>query len=496
VPGALRSAEQGGRYRWLSSRTKKRPNGATAHLSNGENPITVARPNITSGKLVNSVVGMAEGVLKPFIACQQQNKIMLGAAGGQFASSPQTLKITLDNLSVEFGFPPRIAFYPDAGCLENQNVLKQYRATWKLLQELGYEVSIAWWGQFTKDDPDIDELEDFEALDFISVEQFWKLAGNLKQERWKAQTAKAQAALNSLTHEPTLKLNQQYLSDIHLPENGGYLFISSPMGTGKTTQLADLIAEYRSRRPDGRTRSIGHRNGLLRQTGKKLNIPLLVDLDYQQSEEKEQQHKLTPLQVSKLPAVGLCINSLLRLDPDLLDSLSGALLIFDEVDAVLKSLLTSKLLKQKRAHIMAHLQRIARHVLSTGGYIVGMEANLTDLSIDFLRGIGGTEYPMQLVCNEWRGQPWDVTVYDNSGATWMQAIARFKGRQVVMTDSQKFAEQLDRYLTRGDRSAATLTKLTQKEASCESFEWMAERQKLPRFAHFLLTLMPIFKPIR
>ena len=489
----LRSAEQGGRYRWLSSRTKKRPNGATAHLSNGENPITVARPIAHSGWRLQvadadpsctchqgfeffgtfeecneryfiekstldrseeggdrffgcnctfsikqcHVIGMAEGVLKPYIASQRLGHVFVGAAGGQFTSSPETLKATLEKLSTESGLRA-VTFFPDAGCLENQSVLKQYSATWKLVQELGYEVAIAWWGQFTKDDPDIDELEDFDELEFITTEQFWSLHKNRKFEQHKAANAKIQIELNSLTHEPTLRLNQQYLSDIHLPEKGGYLFISSPMGTGKTTQLANLIAEYRSRRPNGNIRSVGYRNGLLRQTGKKLEIPLLVDLDF------ESDHgKLTSVQVGKLPAAGLCINSLLRLDVDFLD---GALLIFDEIDAILKNLLTSKLLKSKRAQIMAHLQRIVRHVLKTGGYVVAMEANLTDLSIDFLQGIGGTEHPMQLVCNEWSGQPWGVTLCQVSAATWMINIAKFLGRQVVVTDSQKFGEQLERLM--------------------------------------------------
>lgn len=163
----LRHANEGGRYRWFTSATKKTPNGATPHLSNGELPLAVHRPT----QITRSEIGLVEGVgAKPFITAQRRGQITIGAAGGQFASSPETLKITLDTLAEELR-TKTIEFYPDAGAVHNPHVMRQYRATWKLLKKWGYSVQVAWWGQETKSDSDIDELDDFHAIRWLSIAQ-------------------------------------------------------------------------------------------------------------------------------------------------------------------------------------------------------------------------------------------------------------------------------------------------------------------------------------
>jgi hypothetical protein len=168
----LRSDDEGGRYRWLTSATKKRPDGPTPHLPNGELPLAVHRPP----HILRRAIALVEGVgAKPFITAQRQGQVVVGAAGGQFASNPKTLKATLETLAQELG-TKTIEFYPDAGTLQNRHVLRQYRATWKLLRKWGYGVQIAWWGQTTKASPDIDELDDCTAIGWLSTAQFEALA--------------------------------------------------------------------------------------------------------------------------------------------------------------------------------------------------------------------------------------------------------------------------------------------------------------------------------
>jgi hypothetical protein len=99
----------------------------------------------------------------------------VGAAGGQFNSSPQTLEATLKQLSAELG-TTTIEFYPDAGAIHNPHVLRQYRSTWRRLQQLGYSVEIQWWGQILKEAPDADELTDYNTIESITIEQFNTLA--------------------------------------------------------------------------------------------------------------------------------------------------------------------------------------------------------------------------------------------------------------------------------------------------------------------------------
>ncbi|PSB14505.1 hypothetical protein C7B65_26350 [Phormidesmis priestleyi ULC007] len=164
----LRLADDGGRYRWLTSATKTRPEGSTPHLPNGELPLAVHRPT----QILRHVIALVEGVgAKPFITAQRQGQITIGAAGGQFASSPNTLKATLEALALELG-TQTIEFYPDAGAVQNRQVMRQYRATWKLLRTWGYQVQIAWWGQTTKASPDIDELGTDASIRWLSTAQF------------------------------------------------------------------------------------------------------------------------------------------------------------------------------------------------------------------------------------------------------------------------------------------------------------------------------------
>jgi hypothetical protein len=159
----------GGRYYWLTGKTKKRPNGPTPHLSNGELPLVVQQPE----SIHREAIALVEGTgAKPFVLAQKLGLVTIGAAGGQFAASPETLKLTLEQLGVN-----AIEFYPDAGATQNKSVLRQYRATFNLLKTWGYTVQIAWWGQTDKQlHSDIDELDDLSQIQFLSLAEFNAIA--------------------------------------------------------------------------------------------------------------------------------------------------------------------------------------------------------------------------------------------------------------------------------------------------------------------------------
>lgn len=173
----LRESEEG-RYRWLTSKTKKRQNGPQPNLPSGELPLAVHRPQ----QITRKAIALVEGIgAKPFLAAQRLGAVTIGAAGGQFSSSPATLRCTVDRLAAELG-TKQVEFFPDAGSPQNQTVLRQYRKTWRLLQRWGYSVEVAWWGQESKDVADIDELQDLKAINFLTVSQ-WEgiVAGRDKQ---------------------------------------------------------------------------------------------------------------------------------------------------------------------------------------------------------------------------------------------------------------------------------------------------------------------------
>lgn len=156
------------KYRWLSG-------VASAHMPIGENPLGVCIPPVIHEA---GVVGLCEGIgFKPFLAADRLGLPMIGAAGGQFTSSPKILLGSLRELDAK-----QILFFPDAGAIENHNVLSQYFATFNLLLDEGYEVQVGWWGQESKEggDPqmrsDIDEIKTLEKIGFISLDDFWKIS--------------------------------------------------------------------------------------------------------------------------------------------------------------------------------------------------------------------------------------------------------------------------------------------------------------------------------
>ncbi|MBD1864883.1 hypothetical protein [Trichocoleus sp. FACHB-46] len=244
----FRDARNGWRHCWVTSATKSRPHGPSPHLPNGELPLAVHRPL----EIKRNAIALVEGVgAKPFILSQRLGIITIGAAGGQFASSRKTLRHTLSVLSAELNTRV-IEFHPDAGAVFNRQVLRQYRATWKLLYQWGYEVRVAWWGQKAKDAPDIDELVDYSQIQWITTAQFEAIAH--PHFAWLTQIKrKLQRPQNSLRSASALR---QALGDSEVVSyqpgerlttwaqgiNQGHRYIldTSPPGSGKSFDAGNI----------------------------------------------------------------------------------------------------------------------------------------------------------------------------------------------------------------------------------------------------------------
>ncbi len=156
------------KYLWLSQ-------DSDFKLPNGEPPLTIRR---VEG---DRVVRLCEGTLKPLIASYRHSKSFIGAAGGNFSGSPKQLKRYLDSIN-----PERVILTPDAGIGTNRHVRQRDLSTLKLVESLGYEVRIEWWGQFEKTpDNDIDEISDLTAAQLLTPDEFRKILGipSSKKER-------------------------------------------------------------------------------------------------------------------------------------------------------------------------------------------------------------------------------------------------------------------------------------------------------------------------
>ncbi|MGJ3254376.1 MAG: hypothetical protein ACFE0J_25075 [Elainellaceae cyanobacterium] len=254
------------KYYWLTSRTKSNPDGATPHLGNGELPLAVYSPNQPPKR---QAIALVEGTgPKPLLTAHRLGIVTIGAAGGQFSNSPQMLRQILDETARQFD-QKIVEFYPDAGAICNPHVLRQYRATWRLLKCWGYTIQVMWWKQFTKADPDIDELSDLDSINSITDAEFdaiarhpeqiltqlttlFRLEKGKQKKRQRRQSAhspssSADETLAIQTYQPGMRL-QTWKGAI---ANGyRYILDSSTTGTGKsfdagnaTLDLADDVRQ-------------------------------------------------------------------------------------------------------------------------------------------------------------------------------------------------------------------------------------------------------------
>lgn len=162
--------EDAPKYLWATSRTRKRPNGATVHLQNGELPLTFCTPANDVHPL-GQYIGIAEGILKPWIIAQLRNQITIGAAGGNFAGSPETLKRYLTAAKERLGGTQDVILWADAGAIANKNVMRQYSRTYELVTRWGYTLQVAWYGQLDKSCADPDEYTgEYELLTWAQFE--------------------------------------------------------------------------------------------------------------------------------------------------------------------------------------------------------------------------------------------------------------------------------------------------------------------------------------
>jgi len=186
-----RGKVDGGRYRW------HKPYGWDIHLPNGDVPLAYFLPFDTLPSTQPDRVVLTEGTgVKPALAANLLSCPAIGAAGGNFTASRQLLKAYLDQIGAVPGVT-RIIIAPDAGDVSNAAVMRRLQKTFALVKALGYGLDVLWWGQFTKQDDDIDELEDTVEIAYLAPDEFLQLGRT--QQQW---THSIGALLAKLSPQP------------------------------------------------------------------------------------------------------------------------------------------------------------------------------------------------------------------------------------------------------------------------------------------------------
>jgi hypothetical protein len=221
-----------GKYLWLSSRAR----GVEPKLQNGELPLAIYWPKELQR---SDQIGICEGLeIKPSIAADRLGIPFIGASGGNFAGSKESLLNAIESIRAKLGNPDAtVTLYPDAGSLVNENVTNQYRKLSDILP-----IQIAYWGHgFDKKLGDVDEIGNLESIEFISPDQFLAMGKSEPLPFW--EQIKRLAARDRKKNKkplplplPTNRETKIYdRSDrLSLWSSSKYILDTSPTGSGKS----------------------------------------------------------------------------------------------------------------------------------------------------------------------------------------------------------------------------------------------------------------------
>lgn len=420
-------------------------------------------------------IALVEGVgAKPFLTRERLNVSVVGAAGGNWASSKIHLQRDLENLGGKPG--DEIIILPDAGSVSNKAVIYQYMQTSKVLQSLGYIPVFAWWSQVDKSFGDIDELKPLQLSDirYLSIAEFKELCikwgglissgtGSYKAtnnstsrktdeptDYWE-RVASAQRKLHTLSYPADLICDpaQKYLPNLvgKIPTKG-IVFLKSPKGSGKSHQIKAI------------------KQHCCGWWSEKITIPEVLELPPEQLDllAKNKQPLPTPEPiVDKVWNPGLkmkfiSINARIALgreqairweftyieDADIdggqeefgvklatesiienineiglcADSLaklkhrdwSNTVIIIDEIELVLNHISTSSTCRDKRSEILQVIQDKIKESLDNGGLLIGADADITDQSCDYFKALV-PNHPPFIVKHDFKGDPWSINYY-------------------------------------------------------------------------------------
>jgi hypothetical protein len=117
----------------------------------------------------------------------------------------------------------------------------------------------------------------------------------------------------------------------------------------------------------------------------------------------------------KAMGFGLCVDSLHPLSQAAFNPLNweGALVIVDEVEQVFWHLLNASTCRENRQAILSTMRTLFQSVLSTDGTVRLQDADLSDISIDFVREFAETDIKPWIAVNHWQpSEPWKIKFYD------------------------------------------------------------------------------------
>lgn len=388
----------GGRYRWVSSSDQTLPLLVQDNL---ENPLAVFHPAQPQG------IALVEGTgTKPSLTSSRFNLLTIGAAGGQFAASPNLLKDYLDRALAQTGREKKLDIFADAGDVQNRQVVSRWKAVTELLSNFGWDFQFGWWGQFTKNDSDIDELTptEYSKIQYISAKEFFAIADKelkiIEQQKQTADKAKEKRdeieqlasirrQLTHITEIPYRVVNVPHMGEVlkDLIEPGTVNIIISDTGTGKTESVKPFAEKSEAFYSWHNRRSLG------RKMSSELGLNYKDDISGNGQKKK----------------AAFCAPSAYQFEPKNLSN--GGTLLFDECDQVFDFIFGSLCNKDGiRPLILAILEAHFQSAIAGNGIVFCMSADTTQKEIDYIKAVTPEGTPVRLIINKYQPKRPDINL--------------------------------------------------------------------------------------
>jgi hypothetical protein len=256
-----------------------------------------------------------------------------------------------------------------------------------------------------------------------AFEQVYKSA--LTLEAWKARS------YTQLTYPPALKVNQRYLDNISIPNDAKLVAFKAPKGTGKTQLLESVVSDAIAR---GQwVLVLGHRVQLVQALCQRFGLNYITEVRSSET--------------GSIFGYGLCIDSLHPTSQARFHAENwrgDGVVIIDESEQVIWHALNSSTCQTERLPILRELKTLLGNVLQGNGQVFLADADLSDLSIDFVRSLAGVNVVPWVVVNEWRPGPdecWNICNYSGKNPSGLVDALEMhiadSGRPFVVCSAQK-----------------------------------------------------------
>ena len=311
------------------------------------------------------------------------------------------------------------AFDKDTKASTIANVNSAIAKTGKLFAKAGVDVKVIRWQESAKGVDDLIVQNGTEAF-----HQAYDKA--LSIETWLVRSSVG------LTYKANIRVNRRYLGSLsdtgeqkdreieredgnmfiprpedqipdllNIPNTAKLIGLKSPKGSGKTYLLEQIVD--RAIKEGKWVLLLTHRIQLGEALCQRVGLPYLTEIK--------------TVEYGTIFGYGLCIDSLHPLSGARFnaDNWDNGIVIIDEAEQVIWHMLNSATCANERVEILAQFKTLIQNNLSGDGQVYLADADLSDVAIDYIRGLAGFHVEPFVVVNDWQPpeeQRWTIHNYE------------------------------------------------------------------------------------